>query len=99
MKNLLSEMKSRYHDRYIIIDSPPPLLAAETIAISRQVDGIIIVVKHEGTPRKQVREMVELFDKDKILGVVVNRYDVRLSRYYGYGKYGAYYGKRSNQMG
>jgi exopolysaccharide/PEP-CTERM locus tyrosine autokinase len=98
MKNLLNEVKSRYQDRYIIIDSPPPLLASETIAISRQVDGIIIVVKHEGTPRNQVKEMVELFDREKIIGIVVNRYDVRLSRYYGYGKYGSYYGKRTSQM-
>ena len=95
MKDLLVEVESRYHDRYIIIDSPPPRLTAETIAISRQVDGILVVIKHECTRRNDVKEMMDLLDKDKILGVIVNRYDVRLAKYYGYGKYGygTYYGK------
>jgi len=97
MQNLLKEVESRYHDRYVIIDSPPPLLTAESIAISRQVDGIIIVIKHESTRRKDVQEMIDLLGKEKIIGVIVNRYDVRLAKYYGYGKYGAYYGKKSDQ--
>ncbi len=91
MKNLLKEVEARYNDRYIIIDSPPPLLTAETIALSKQVDGIVIVIKHESTSRNDVKEMINLMDKTKIVGVVVNRYDVRLEKYYGYGKYGSYY--------
>jgi exopolysaccharide/PEP-CTERM locus tyrosine autokinase len=94
MKNLLMEVEARYNDRYVIIDSPPPLLTAETMAIARQVDGILIVIKHESTSRKDVKEMVELLDRDKIIGVIVNRYDVRLAKYYGYGKYQSYYGKK-----
>ncbi|GAB6094595.1 hypothetical protein JCM14469_08470 [Desulfatiferula olefinivorans] len=94
MKNLLMEVEARYNDRYVIIDSPPPLLTAETMAIARQVDGILIVIKHESTRRKDVKEMIELLDRDKIIGVIVNRYDVRLAKYYGYGKYQSYYGKK-----
>ncbi|MFA6012368.1 MAG: polysaccharide biosynthesis tyrosine autokinase [Desulfobacteraceae bacterium] len=97
MQNLLKEVESRYHDRYVIIDSPPPLLTAESIAISRQVDGILIVIKHESTRRKDVQEMIALLGKEKIIGIIVNRYDVRLAKYYGYGKYGSYYGKKSDQ--
>jgi Mrp family chromosome partitioning ATPase len=64
------------------------------MAIARQVDGILIVIKHESTSRKDVKEMVELLDRDKIIGVIVNRYDVRVAKYYGYGKYQSYYGKK-----
>lgn len=95
MHNLLKEVESRYEDRYIIIDSPPPLLTAEAIAISRLVDGVLIVVRHEKTRRQDVKEMVELIGSNKILGVILNRYDVRLAKYYGYGKYNSYYGKRA----
>lgn len=98
MQNLLKEVESRYQDRYIIIDSPPPLLTAEAIAIARQVDGILVVIRHECTPRKEVKEMIELLGKEKILGVIVNRYDVRLAKYYGYGKYDSYYGKMTDQV-
>jgi len=32
---------------------------------------------------------VELLGKEKILGVIMNQYNIKASRYYGYGKYGA----------
>ena len=37
-----------------------------------------------------VEELVELIGNDKILGVIMNNYDIKASRYYGYGKYGRY---------
>ena len=90
MSQLLEEVKERYSDRYIIIDSPPPQLTAETGAIARQVDAIIIVVKYGSTPRGIVEELVETLGKEKIIGCVMNWFDMRSSTYYGYGKYGKY---------
>jgi len=90
MSEFLKEVKGRYSDRYIIIDSPPPQLTAETSAIARQVDGIIIVVKYGSTPQGLVEELVDTLGKDKIIGCVMNWFDLRLSTYYGYGKYGKY---------
>jgi protein-tyrosine kinase len=46
MSKLLEEVKERYRDRYIVIDSPPPKLTAETNAILRQVDGILLVIEY-----------------------------------------------------
>ena len=100
MSLLLEEVKSRYQDRYIIIDSPPPQLTAEANAIARQVDGIIIVVKYGGTPRAMVEEMVGVLGKEKIVGCVMNWFDLRSSGYFAYGKYGGYskyYGKKSSR--
>lgn len=93
MSHLLEEVKTRYADRYIIVDSPPPQLTAETGAIARQVDGIIIVVKFGSTRREMVEDMLEKLGKEKILGVIINRFDIQ-SKNYGYGKYGKYYGNR-----
>ena len=91
MSALLKEVRERYGDRYVIIDSPPPQLTAETSAIARQVDGIIIVLKYGSTPRKMVGELVETLGKEKIIGCVMNWFDLSSSAYYGYGKYGKYY--------
>jgi exopolysaccharide/PEP-CTERM locus tyrosine autokinase len=91
MSKLLEEVKNRYGNRYVIIDSPPPRLTAETNVIARQVDGIILVVKHRHTRREVVEDLVKMVGKDKILGVVLNRSDLRISGYYGYGKYGKYH--------
>ena len=90
MANLLEEVKNRYSDRYIVIDTPPPKLTAETSAISRLVDGALLVIESRATPRKMVSDLVEILGKEKVLGVIFNKYDMRLSRYYGYGKYGKY---------
>lgn len=90
MSNLIQEAKDRYSDRYIILDTPPPKMTAETTALARQVDGIILVIKSESTPKKMVEDLVGLLGKEKILGVVMNHNNMQGSKYYGYGKYGAY---------
>ena len=90
MSSLLQEVKNRYSDRYIVIDTPPPKLTAETSAISTLVDGALLVIESRTTPRKMVSDLIEILGKEKILGVIFNKYDMRLSRYYGYGKYSKY---------
>jgi protein-tyrosine kinase len=89
MSQLLAEVKTRYPDRYIIIDLPPPQLTAETVAIARQVDGIIFVIKCGSTRHKLVEDTLKKLDKKKILGVIINRFDIQ-SMKYGYGRYGKY---------
>lgn len=86
MKSLLEEVVNRYDDRFIIIDSPPPSMAAETNAIINFVDGVILVIKAGKTPKKAVAEIVEQIGKEKIVGIVLNYSDQVLKHYYGYGK-------------
>jgi len=93
MVNLIHELKSRYYDRYLIIDSPPPMMAPETNAIAKQVDAIIVVIKCGSTPLDLLDEMINSLGKEKIIGAVINQYDMPSSRYYGYRKYSKYYKK------
>jgi exopolysaccharide/PEP-CTERM locus tyrosine autokinase len=90
MSKLLQEVKYRYSDRYIVIDSPPPKLTAETAAISRQVDGVLLVVECGTTPRKMVLDLIETIGKEKILGIILNKLDTQFESYYGLGKYQKY---------
>jgi len=92
MKALLDEVASRYDDRYILVDSPPPSMASETLAMVNLVDGIILVVKAGATPKNAVSEVIAQIGKEKILGIVLNYSDFSLKKYYGYGK--KYYGKK-----
>ena len=91
MSNLIDEVQTRYNDRYLIIDSPPPMLAPETSAIAQQVDGIIIVIKYGETPLKLVEQMMENLNKEKIIGAVINRFDGHSSDNNGYTSYHRYY--------
>ena len=98
MADLLREVEARYADRFVLIDSPPPYLTAETTAIARLVDGIVLVVKLGSTNRNLVEELVEKMGKDKILGVVANHLSASSFSYYGKGKY-AKYGKYGHYGG
>ncbi len=89
MRRLIQEVKLRYIDRYIIIDTPPPYLTSETNAISRQVDGIVIVVQQGKTRKKDVLDLIDIYGREKIIGIVSNFAKKKIG--YGYGKYG--YGK------
>jgi protein-tyrosine kinase len=90
MAEMLEEVKFRYSDRLIVIDSPPPGLAAETSFLARQVDGIVLVVEYGKTPRENVEELMDIVGSEKILGTVINYLDFYVSKRYGYGKYGRY---------
>lgn len=90
MAALIKEVKARYHDRYIILDSPPPIMASETSAIAKWVDGILIVVKYGATSMDLVEELMTHLDREKIIGAVINKFSVREFRRYSYSKYYGY---------
>ena len=90
MRQLLEEAKNRYSDRYVIIDTPPPQLTAETTALAHYVDAIIVVVKYGTTPRDMVKQLVEKMGREKVIGVVMNGYRVPTTERYGYGRYNRY---------
>jgi len=90
MSKLLQEVKYRYSDRFIVMDSPPPKLTAETSALSRQVDGVLLVIEYGRTSREMVSDLVNTIGKEKIIGIVFNKLDMRFAQYYGLGKYKTY---------
>jgi receptor protein-tyrosine kinase/non-specific protein-tyrosine kinase len=96
-KEFLMELKHRYRDRYIIIDTSPILLFAETQAMSVLVDGVLVVVKEGGVSLKGVTQMFELLKDSNVLGIVFNnasatsldgRYHSHYHHYYNDNRYG-----------
>ena len=96
MELLVEELKSRYHDRYIILDSSPILATTEPNVLDKMVDGIILVVRAGETPRESVQEAIKLLKTDKIIGVVLNDMEFKSSalhsRYFGTSRYYRDYG-------
>jgi protein-tyrosine kinase len=72
MRSLVQDLKSRYNDRYIILDSSPILATTEPSVLNKLVDGIILVVRSGETPRESVLQAMKMLDREKILGVVLN---------------------------
>lgn len=86
MAELIQEMKHRYPDRYIIIDTPPVLLFAETLSLSYLVDGVVFVVRQGLASVQNISDALASLKGSLVLGMVYN--DVKEesidSRYYYY---------------
>ena len=73
MGALLDEYKKHYD--YILIDLPPVLSVSDPVAVSKYLGGMIIVVRHEKTGRRDIMETMRQLEyaNTKILGFVYNR--------------------------
>lgn len=91
MHILVSELQNRFD--HIIIDSPPVIHVTDALIISPHVDGVVIVVKSNHTPREAVQRAKQaLTDVNaKIFGVVLNCIDLNTESYYYNYKYGYYH--------
>ncbi|MSN27139.1 MAG: polysaccharide biosynthesis tyrosine autokinase [Geobacter sp.] len=72
MQKTMAEIKHRYNDRYVIIDTPPLLPFAETRSLAHLVDGIVLVIQEGVTSQESVFEAKEILNGCPILGVVLN---------------------------
>lgn len=73
MKELVSEMKARYPERYILFDVPPILTGADVLAFAPLVDQVIVVVQAGKTSMDDLDKALKYLPKEKILGFVLNR--------------------------
>jgi exopolysaccharide/PEP-CTERM locus tyrosine autokinase len=72
MKSFMNEVKHRYVDRYIIVDTPPLLPFAEAIALGSIVDGTIFVIKEGYAQIENIHEALNLMKNINMLGLVFN---------------------------
>jgi capsular exopolysaccharide synthesis family protein len=92
MEEVIGQMRGQY-DR-IFIDSPPVTAVTDSVALSRLVDGLVLVIKTGVTPRDIINSTVRSLKEinAKILGVVLNDIPVGKDSYYYYQYYYYYYG-------
>jgi capsular exopolysaccharide synthesis family protein len=88
MRGILASLREQYD--YVLIDSPPVMLASDAVLLSTMVDGVVLVANAQRTPKQVVREARTRlsYARAKILGVVLNQLDRRQREYaYYYRKY------------
>lgn len=99
-KKMIQSLKERFD--HLIFDSPPVLGFADAIILSTLVDGVILVVGGGKTPKETLQRAKDvLYQVDaRILGVVINRVDIRRHDYgHYYYRYHYYYGRERSQKG
>jgi capsular exopolysaccharide synthesis family protein len=86
LAELIREARRRFD--CVLIDTPPALLP-DCRLIERWVDGFLMIVTANKTPRRMLTEALKELDPAKVFGIVFNGDDRAATRYYGYYHSGA----------
>ena len=70
MRALLQDVAGKY-DR-VVLDLPPTLGLPDAKIVSEICDGIVFVVRADETPASDVEAAIEVLDRSRILGLVMN---------------------------
>jgi polysaccharide biosynthesis transport protein len=81
MRAILVSLQEQYD--YILIDSPPVMLASDAMLLATMVDGVVLVANAQRTPKQVVRAARARLAcaRTKILGVVLNQLNIRNREY------------------
>ena len=80
-----------------MLDTPPLIPVCDAAVVSRAVDGMLLVVAADETPRKLLEAALSMTDEAKVLGIVFNGDTSSLSRRYdSYGNKNVYTRPSSN---
>ena len=73
------------HFDLVLCDSPPVMAVSDATALAALCDGVILVIRVGKTGHDLMRRVVDQIEavKGRILGVVLNRADLRRDGYYG----------------
>ena len=72
----------------MILDIPPTLGLPDAKVMSEQCDGVVFVVRAGGTPEADVAAAIDVLDRRRILGLVLNDSETAAAGRYGYGEGG-----------
>ncbi|MCX7745242.1 MAG: hypothetical protein N2167_11845, partial [Flavobacteriales bacterium] len=77
----------------VVIDLPPILAAADSIIVSKYIDGIILLIRANKTQKPSLKVAYEniVTSSSKLLGIVINGINEKYMGYYYYYYYYYYY--------
>jgi capsular exopolysaccharide synthesis family protein len=79
MRELVAEASDRY-DR-VILDTPAALGLPDAKIVSELCDGMVVVVRADVTTQQDVQATLEIMDRRRILGLLLNGAQIDQSRY------------------
>jgi len=98
LREALDTLRQEY--KFIVIDSPPIMLATDPVILSVLSDGVLLVVRSGQTPKEAFTRARDLLVgvKCRLLGVVLNAVDMgSTDYYYSYQYYSHSYGQDQGQ--
>jgi Mrp family chromosome partitioning ATPase len=84
MRRIIEEASARFE--WVVLDTPPVGLLPDANLLAEMVDMIVFVVGAGATPYTQVQRAMAALDRNRVVGVVLNRVTepADTAHYYGY---------------
>lgn len=96
MNSLLSQWREEYE--HIVIDTPPVLAVTDPVILAHWADAVLLVARSGKTSGRSLKRSCDVLANatGKIVGVVMNDFNLKSSAYYDYygysqSEYGQYY--------
>jgi capsular exopolysaccharide synthesis family protein len=70
LPQILADARAAYD--FVLLDTPPLVPVFDAAVLARQVDGVILVVAAEKTPRRLLAAALDQLDPSKVVGIVFN---------------------------
>jgi len=77
MADLMATLKQRFD--FVVVDTPPVLPLADVPTLSRDLDGAILVVRANATPKELVNAAIDALYGVTVHGLVLNEVDARVA--------------------
>lgn len=79
MQALLEELARSYDQ--VILDTPPTLALPDAKSLSELADGVLLVVRADETPADDVEAALDVLDRRRVVGVILNGSASETQRY------------------
>jgi len=73
MTKFVEQAKQRYPERIVVFDLPPVLVGDDVLALSQNIDALLLVVEDGKTQSDELRRATELLHGVNLMGVVLNK--------------------------
>ena len=92
MRGIISYLRESYD--FIVLDFPPINIVSDAVLMANQIDGYLLVVRHNYSEKKKIEEALRQleFSKAHVIGMVYNGKN-NDKKYYKKKSYGKYYDK------
>ena len=79
--SMLTEIRSRYSDRIVVVDVAPVLSVDDVLALAPNIDCVLMVAEAGETSRDDLAQALELLDGVPIIGTVLNKVDKKIAAF------------------
>jgi protein-tyrosine kinase len=84
MNQLVKELRNRYPRRIVLFDLPPVLVGDDAVALTPNLDAVLLVVQDSKTGRDEFARAVDLLEGVNVVGTVLNDSGERTKGYEAY---------------